>query len=217
MTISNISNGEGGASVRSTLNEVIDQLNKLGLDIEFSADNLVWHYPWAGGDLYMKLSADYGSTWSDGIFLNYSDSGSAGWDEAQWDDSNGNLTFLIDSVVEFVVNLDGRYATLAEASKTNYTITLPSASNVADRVAGATEVPDGWALTADGLNLDIQHDLGRYGMAVTVFATTTDPANQQLFDTAAYSGILNEDTNNMKITSLATIQKEIRIFISFAQ
>jgi hypothetical protein len=147
-----------------------------------------------------------------------------GWDESTFNDATGDLKFLIVSVVDFTVNLDGRYQTAAQvqalidaAAQASFTITLPSAASVAARVAGVTELPAGWALVADGLNLDIQHDLGRYGMTVTVFATTTDPANQQLFDTAAYSGILNVDTNNIKITSLATILKEIRIFISFAQ
>jgi hypothetical protein len=78
-------------------------------------------------------------------------------------------------------------------------------------------VPAGWVLTADGLNIDIQHDLGRYCNAATIFATTTDPANQMLKGTAAENGIVNVDTNNVKIVSLATIQKEIRIFISFVQ
>ena len=144
--------------------------------------------------------------------------GASGWDSVVWDDTTGNLNFFKGVSLDFTVNIDDRYALLADAAKTNFTITLPSAANVAARVAGATEVPAGWVLTADGLNLDIQHDLGRYCNGnVNVHATTTAPANQKLFDSAAYTGILNVDTDNMKITSLATIQKEIRIFISFAQ
>lgn len=103
------------------------------------------------------------------------------------------------------------------ASQNTFTITLPSAGSVQSRITGATEVPDGWTLTADGLNIDIEHNLGRYCSGVTVWATTTDPANQILKGTAAENGITNVDTNNTKILSLATILKEIRIFISFTQ
>ena len=218
MAISNINNGDTGLATRNTLNEVITQINKLGLDIQFSADgSTLWHYPWASGDLYMRLSADFGVTWTDAIYLLYSPSGAGGWTSVVWDDTTGNLNFYKDAVLDFTVNLDGRYATLLEASKTNYTIKLPSGSSVADRVAGILEQPPGWVITADGLNLDIQHGLGRYAMNVTVWATTTAPANQLLQDTAAWSGLVNVDTNNLKITSLATIQKEIYIFISFVQ
>jgi hypothetical protein len=147
-----------------------------------------------------------------------------GWDEVVFDTANGNLKFLIASVLNFTENLDGRYQTAAQvealigaAAQASFTITLPSAGSVAARVAGATEVPDGWVLTADGLNLDIQHNLGRYAMLTTVFATTSGVANQQLYDTNAFTLISNIDTNNMKISSLGDILKEIRIFISFAQ
>jgi hypothetical protein len=108
-------------------------------------------------------------------------------------------------------------AIAAAAPAATFTITLPSAGSVNDRITGATEVPSGWTLTPDGLNINIEHNLGRYCNAVTVFATTTSPANQQLTNTAAYNGLTNVDTNNTKILSLATILKEIRIFISFTQ
>jgi len=103
------------------------------------------------------------------------------------------------------------------ASQGTFTITLPSAGSVQVRIDGATEVPPDWVLTADGLNIDIEHNLGRYCSSVTVWATTTAPANQILKGTAAENGIVNTDTNNTKILSLATIEKEIRIFISFTQ
>ena len=103
------------------------------------------------------------------------------------------------------------------ASQSTFTIKLQSALSVGDRLAIAPVFPAGWTLTADGLNLDIEHNLGRYCTNVTVFATDTDPANQQLRNTAAHNGVVNIDTNNIKIISLATILKEIRIFISFAQ
>ncbi len=106
---------------------------------------------------------------------------------------------------------------LIAGQQNDFTITLPSAGSVFDRIAGATEVPAGWTLTADGLNINIEHNLGRYCNAVAVFATSTAPANQRLDDTAAENGLINIDTNNTKILSLATILKEIRIFVSFTQ
>lgn len=221
MTISNINNGDTGLAARTILNEVIDQINKLGLDIQFSIDGAtLWHYPWASGDLYMRLSADFGATWTDAIYLLYSPAGAGGWTSVVWDDTTGNLKFYKDAVLDTTVNLDNRYALITDVSKTNFTVTLAAGGQSGDiqtRINGATEVPSGWTLTADGLNLDIQHNLSRYAMSVTVFASNPSPLTQQLFDTAAYNGVINTDTNNLKIQSLGKIDKEIRIFISFAQ
>jgi hypothetical protein len=120
---------------------------------------------------------------------------------------------FLQSSIQITVSQISNIATI----QGTFTITLPSAGSVASRIAGATEVPAGWTLTADGLNIDIEHNLGRYCNGVTVWATTTAPANQMLKGTAAENGITNVDTNNTKILSLATILKEIYIFISFAQ
>ena len=68
-----ISDGESGLSVRTNLNNLITWENNLGLDIEFSVNDTTYHYPWANGDLYMRVSDDFGSTWSDGFYLTYTD------------------------------------------------------------------------------------------------------------------------------------------------
>lgn len=169
-------------------------------------------------------------------------SSASGWDSIPFNPANGDQDAYLSGSIIYTTNFDDRYIELSDTTDlavtitqlndsisvlnakidndlvpTTFTITLPSAGSVQSRITGATEVPDGWTLTADGLNIDIEHNLGRYCSGVTVWATTTDPANQQLTNTAAYNGLVNVDTDNTKILSLATILKEIRIFISFTQ
>lgn len=102
-----------------------------------------------------------------------------------------------------------------------YTISLPSASSVAARISGATEGVDyetGWALAAGASPIDlvITHGLSRRVAFVSVFAVTGNE-EQQLFNTAAYNGIITTDANTLKIQSLATILKTIKIYISFVE
>ena len=127
MSFTAINNGDTGLSARTTLNEIMTYLNRLGLDIEFSADNSAWHYGWASGDLYIRFSNDFGSTWSDGIYLNYSSSGGDGWTSAVWDDTTGNLNFYKGAILDESVNIHGRCAFTAAAQQTVYSITLPNA------------------------------------------------------------------------------------------
>jgi len=99
------------------------------------------------------------------------------------------------------------------------TVTLPSAGSVAARIAAATEgsdYPFGWVLTAgvSPVDLVIEHGLLRRVASVTIFAVDGDE-EQQLFDTAAYNGIKTLDSNTLSIQSLATITKEIKIYILF--
>ena len=68
----------------------------------------------------------------------------------------------------------------------------------------------------DGVNLDINHALSRRCASVTVFADASPTyESQQLFNTAAYNGIINIDSNNNKIQSLSNINKIIYINILF--
>ena len=219
MAISTISNGDSGLSARNSLNEIITYLNGLGLDIEFSDDNISWHYPWVSGDLYMRLSNDYGTTWTDGIYLSYSESGASGWDSVVFDTGNGNLNFYKGAVLDFTESLEGRYALSSATAQTVFSITLPTSTTVAGRIAAAvsgTDYPAGWTLAAGGspIDIDITHGLGRRVAYVSVFAVT-GTEEQQLFNTAAYNGIITTTTSILRIQSLATIQKEIRIYIIF--
>ena len=60
----------------------------------------------------------------------------------------------------------------------------------------------------------VTHGLGRRVVSVTVFAVD-GTQETQLFNTAAYNGIATTTTNILKIQSLATIQKVIKIYIIF--
>lgn len=104
------------------------------------------------------------------------------------------------------------------AAKPIYSITLPYSTTVAGRIALAVsgvDYPTGWTLTADGLNLVVTHNLARWVSNVTVFAKTTGTERQQLFNTAAYNGITCLSSNALKVYSLATISKDIVLYINF--
>jgi len=98
-------------------------------------------------------------------------------------------------------------------------IILPSASTVAGRIAAATEgtdYPTGWIL-AEGISdkdLSITHNLNRRVAYVTVWAVT-GTEEQQLLNTAANNGIKTPTINSLLIQSLATITKQIKIYIIF--
>ena len=220
MAFTEILNGDTGLSARTTINEITTYLNRLGLDIEFSADNSAWHYGWASGDLYMRFSSDFGATWSDGIYLNYSASGASGWTSVVWDNTTGNLNFYKDAVLDETVNIDGRYALTAAAQQTVFTITLPNASTVAARIAAATEgtdYPTGWVLTAGSspTDIDIEHGLSRYAANATVFVNTGS-SRQLLIGSSGFSGVICDDDDNVRLQSLSTIPKEITIYLIFA-
>lgn len=108
---------------------------------------------------------------------------------------------------------------LAAGERYCYTINLPIGASVAARIAAAVEgvdYPTGWVLAAgsSAVDIDIQHGLTRRAASVTVFAVT-GTQEQQLFNTAAYNGIITDDEDNLRIQSLATILKEISIYIVF--
>jgi len=112
-----------------------------------------------------------------------------------------------------------QYRLLSSGSgKTIWHITLPYSTTVAGRIALAVsgvDYPTGWTLTADGLNLVVTHNLTRWASNVTVFAKTTGTQRQQLFNTAAYNGITCLSPNVLTVYSLATISKDIIIYINF--
>jgi hypothetical protein len=216
MAFTEIDNGDSGLSARTTLNEIITYLNRLGFDLEFSDDNSIWHYGWASGDLYMRFSADFGSTWSDGIYLAYSASGASGWDSVEFDIATGNLDFYKGVDLDFTVNLDDRYALINAALTTSFKITLGAGGTVQDRIDAAISVPSGWVLTASGLDLIITHDLGRFIGEITVWAKTPALTFQKLLNTAAYSG-LNASNDAVLVQSLATISADINIHVIFGE
>lgn len=122
--------------------------------------------------------------------------------------------------IKSVVNAAVNELNSGIVSQSIYSVRLPSASSVANRIAAAvegTDYPTGWILTPGSsvVDINIQHGLGRRVANVTVFAETTGTEEQQLFNTAAYNGVKTLDVNNLLVQSLATIQKAILIYIIF--
>lgn len=103
----------------------------------------------------------------------------------------------------------------ANSGKTIWHITLPYATSVAGRISLATDYPAGWTLTADGLNLIVTHNLGRWCTDVKVFAKTTGTQQQQLRGTAAENGLTSLSSNQLEVFSLATIAKDIVVYLTF--
>jgi hypothetical protein len=108
---------------------------------------------------------------------------------------------------------------LSSTMKTVYSIRLPSSTTVDGRITGAaegTDYPTGWVLESgtNPVDLDVTHGMGRRVASVTVFSID-GTQEQQLFGNAAFSGIFTPDSNTLKISSLATIQKAIKIYILF--
>lgn len=219
MSFSAINNSDTGLSVRTTLNNIITYLNRLGFDLQFSDNNVDWHYPWVSGDLYVRFSDDYGSTWTDGIYLLYSAASS--WDSVVFDTANGNLNLYKGAVLDFTENLDGRYALTSAAKQVIYKITLPVNGTLSGSVAAAvegTDYPTGWVLAASGGNLQINHGLTRYAMNARVKYNVSGNQYRHLKDFEnGYSGLLDVDSDNLTIEGISTFYTayKLQILISF--
>ena len=100
-------------------------------------------------------------------------------------------------------------------NKSTYHITLPSASSVAGRIALATDYPAGWTLTANGVNLVVTHNLGRWCTDVKVFSIINGTQRQQLRLSAAENGLTALSANQAEVYSLATIAKDIVLYLYF--
>jgi len=161
-----------------------------------------------------------------------------GWDSLVFQPSNGYLVWWYAGSRIDSTSIDDRYVKIADSTeyvtphalldtinntdglKTMvYSISLPAAANLTARIAGAVVYPVGtsWTLTANsGVNLDIEHNLGRRVASVSVFSVT-GTQEQQLFNTAALNGVITSDSNNLRIQSLATsfAAKDLRIYIVF--
>lgn len=109
------------------------------------------------------------------------------------------------------------------------TITLPVATSVANRVAGAIELtnyPLGWTIEASGDNpndLLVTHNLGRDIIdvkvssisSVTVDGIIYSNAKTLLWMNKAYSGIVALDSNTLLIKNLATVALPLSIKLIF--
>jgi len=109
-----------------------------------------------------------------------------------------------------------QYRLLAAGSgKTIWHITLPYATSVAGRIALATDYPAGWTLTANGVNLVVTHNLGRWCTDVKVFSIINGTQRQQLRLSAAENGLTALSANQAEVYSLATIAKDIVVYLYF--
>lgn len=112
-----------------------------------------------------------------------------------------------------------QYRILANGfSKSIYSITLPYSTTVAGRIALAVsgvDYPTGWTLTADGLNLVVTHNLGRWCTDVKVFSIINGTQRQQLRLSAAENGLTALSANQAEVYSLSTIAKDIVVYLYF--
>jgi len=101
------------------------------------------------------------------------------------------------------------------AAKPIYSITLPYSTTVAGRIALATDYPAGWTLTANGVNLVVTHNLGRWCTDVKVFSIINGTQRQQLRLSAAENGLTALSANQAEVYSLSTIAKDIVVYLYF--
>lgn len=183
----------------------------------------------ADGEVIKRISG----VWTNGTGA----AGSASVDSIPyWNPSTGALGWFIGGSLSDSVLINDRFVEIADSTESYvtptqlttalvdvqtvvYSITLPFASTVAGRIALAdegTDYPTGWVLDAgvSPIDIDIEHSLNRRVASVTVFAVT-GTQEQQLFNTAAYNGVITDDSDNLRVQSLATIAKEIVIYIVF--
>lgn len=104
-----------------------------------------------------------------------------------------------------------------------YKIILPSADTVAGRLVGLTagvNYPTGWVLSADDKDLIVTHGLDSEVKDIVVWSKNTlEAIKRKELGNAAYSGIyypLGATIDSVVIESLATVNSEITIYISFS-
>jgi hypothetical protein len=193
-----------------------------------SIDNLVVYLSLLLDGIQAKGLAD-GTDLTDAVTLQQLNAVAVGqgWDEAVWDEEAGDLKFYIDSVLNFTVNLDGRYPTseevadlIAAGATTIFTLNMPSGATVQQRIDGMTEgvdYPTGWVLNESGLDLVVTHSLGRQIANVTIFSNNTGDIWQQLPGTSAFSSLYSGSSDNTaQITSIATVNLPINVNLFFA-
>lgn len=163
------------------------------------------------GDLDAYLGAlNVYTTNFDGRYVRIQDSTeSDDYNYVNWQTLNDSLDY-VDSVIA------------ANLAPHVYVISLPNAGDVLSRISSAVEgvdYPTGWTLTvgASSVDLDIEHNLGKYAANVTVFSNPSGTERQQLFNSAAYNGIICDDDDNLRIQSLSKVPTKLYIYIIFEQ
>lgn len=164
-----------------------------------------------------KLNNMFGEVYTNAVAMQFSADGSESWhnDFASGTDNYFRISRDMATTWGNAVEIGGGGD--SESTQNVYEISLPSATTVAGRIAGAvsgTDYPAGWVLTDSGVDLDVTHNEDRRVMLVTVFEVNSSQ-EQQLYDTAAHNGIVTANANVLRIQSLATVLKAIKIYILF--
>lgn len=130
-------------------------------------------------------------------------------DVYRWDHPKSDSIYVADSTgIKEAIRLLN--------AKTNiYHITLPYSTTVAGRIALATDYPAGWTLSANGVNLVVTHNLGRWCTDVKVFSVINGTQRQQLRLSAAENGLTALSANQAEVYSLSTIAKDIVVYLYF--
>jgi hypothetical protein len=142
--------------------------------------------------------------------------------EAPTDSVGGQMYYGSDGSIKYFNSVTNTWQTMAGEPNLSrvYSLTLPSASTVADRCSGAVsgvDYPSGWTIGAYSGNthdLQITHNLNKRIVSVTVYSTS-GAGDRILINTAAYSGILAPDKNILRIEGLATVLTPIVINVTF--
>lgn len=171
-----------------------------------------------------------------------SSGGGGGWDSIPFNPLTGDLQAYFSGSNVYTTSLDNRYLLISDSAlyvtitqlndSLNYLdsvimdnqyhvfeLLLPASTSVSGRIAAAVEgvnYPSGWSLAVGTsvVDLVVTHGLGRRVTSVSVFSVD-GTQEQQLFNTAAYNGIITPDVNTLRVQSLATINKSIKIYIIF--
>lgn len=227
---SDIENGESGLSARTKINNMHTEIYENATAIEFSIGGSSWHKDYVSTDEYMRFSADMGSTWGDSVKMVQGDLIFDGDTISIENITEAVLETLADAVMTDTIFMNGdtifsdgevlyfnddsimtrglldEYLEEKEIEKDVYSITLPYSNTVAGRVALTTagvDYPEGWTLTADGLNLVITHNLDRNVANITVKGQYSGTVKRQLKNTNAYDYFQDNSTNETKIFSLS--------------
>jgi hypothetical protein len=116
---------------------------------------------------------------------------------------------LLETEIEITVSQISDVDTLQNV----FEMTLPASTSTGGRISGAT-LPAGWVIAASGVDLIVTHDTGRRVMDCKIWAVTGDE-EQQIRNTASDNGLVTTDENNLKIQSFCTINKVLKVYISF--
>jgi|AntDeeMinimDraft_5_1070356.scaffolds.fasta_scaffold12362_3 hypothetical protein len=128
-----------------------------------------------------------------------------------------------DNLIQAASTISNGYMTSMQVNSLErkadtYTIILPASTTINGRIINAIEginYPIGWVLDdTDEIDLRITHNINKRISTVTVWSMDVE-GDRQLYGNAAFSGILAESTNILKIESLATVESYIVIQLVF--